>query len=56
MTSAITMRPEMILDITTYWLVVDGDNVGTFAPNPTCPRVTCGAVDVAHQLPDDGHA
>jgi hypothetical protein len=28
----ITLRPETSLDITTYWLVVDGDNVGTIAP------------------------
>jgi len=30
MTFAITMRPETSLcfDLTTYWLVVDGDNVG----------------------------
>jgi hypothetical protein len=32
MTSAVTLRPETNLDITTYWLVVDGDNVGTIAP------------------------
>jgi hypothetical protein len=32
MTYAITMRPETTLDITSYWLVVDGDNVGTIAP------------------------
>jgi hypothetical protein len=32
MTYAITMRPETTLNITTYWLVVDGDNVGTIAP------------------------
>jgi hypothetical protein len=31
-TNAITMWPETTLDITTYWLVVDGDNVGTIAP------------------------
>ena len=33
MAYAITMRPETALDITTYWLVVDGDNVGTIAPS-----------------------
>jgi hypothetical protein len=32
MTYAFTMRPETTLDLTTYWLVVDGDNVGTIAP------------------------
>jgi hypothetical protein len=32
MTYAITMRPETNLDLTTYWLVVDGDNVGTISP------------------------
>jgi hypothetical protein len=32
MTYAITMRPETTIDLTTYWLVVDGDNVGTIAP------------------------
>lgn len=32
MTYAITMRPEATLDLTTYWLIVDGDNVGTIAP------------------------
>jgi hypothetical protein len=40
MTYAITIRPETnaitmwetTLDLTTYWLVVDGDNVGTIAP------------------------
>jgi len=32
MTYAITMRPETNLDLTTYWLVVGGDNVGTIAP------------------------
>jgi hypothetical protein len=32
MTYAIMMRPETALDIATYWLVVDGDNVGTIAP------------------------
>jgi hypothetical protein len=32
MTYAIMMRPETALGITTYWLVVDGDNVGTIAP------------------------
>ena len=32
MTYAITMRPETTLDLTTYWLVADGDNVGTIAP------------------------
>jgi hypothetical protein len=32
MTYAITMRPETALGLTTYWLVVDGDNVGTIAP------------------------
>ena len=32
MTYAIMMRPETALDITAYWLVVDGDNVGTIAP------------------------
>ena len=31
MTYAITMRPETTLDLTTYWMVVDGDNVGTIA-------------------------
>ena len=31
-TYSITMRPETTLDLTTYWLVVDGDNVGTIAP------------------------
>jgi hypothetical protein len=30
--NAITMWPETTLDLTTYWLVVDGDNVGTIAP------------------------
>jgi len=29
---AFMMRPETSLNITTYWLVVDGDNVGTIAP------------------------
>jgi hypothetical protein len=32
MTHAITMRPETTLGLTTYWLVVDGDNIGTIAP------------------------
>ena len=32
MTYAIMMRPETALDITAYWLVVDGDNVGTISP------------------------
>jgi hypothetical protein len=32
MTYAIMMRPETALDMTAYWLVVDGDNVGTIAP------------------------
>jgi hypothetical protein len=32
MTYAITMRPEAGLGLTTYWLVVDGDNVGTICP------------------------
>ena len=32
MTYAFTMRPETTLDLTTYWLVLDGDNVGTIAP------------------------
>jgi hypothetical protein len=32
MTYAISMRPETTLDLTTYWLVVSGDNVGTVAP------------------------
>jgi hypothetical protein len=27
------MRPETALGITTNWLVVDGDNVGTIAPS-----------------------
>ena len=31
-TNAITMGPETTLDLTTYLLVVDGDNVGTVAP------------------------
>jgi hypothetical protein len=31
-TNAITMWPETTLDLTTYWLVLDGDNVGTIAP------------------------
>jgi hypothetical protein len=29
---AFTMRPETTFDLTTYWVVVDGDNVGTIAP------------------------
>jgi hypothetical protein len=32
MTYTLVMRPETTLNITTYWLVVDGDNVGTIAP------------------------
>ena len=32
MTYGITMRPETALDLTTYWLVVGDDNVGTIAP------------------------
>lgn len=32
MAYAITMRPETTLDLTTYWLMVDGDKVGTIAP------------------------
>jgi hypothetical protein len=32
MTYAVVMRPETTLGLTTYWLVVDGDNVGTIAP------------------------
>jgi hypothetical protein len=32
MTYAITMRPETTFDLTTYWLVLGGDNVGTIAP------------------------
>jgi hypothetical protein len=32
MTYGITTRPETALGLTTYWLVVDGDNVGTIAP------------------------
>jgi hypothetical protein len=26
------MRPETTFDLTTYWVVVDGDNVGSIAP------------------------
>jgi hypothetical protein len=33
MTYAITMRPERALGITTYWLVVDGDNIGAISPS-----------------------
>jgi hypothetical protein len=32
MTYTLVMRSETALNITTYWLVVDGDNVGTIAP------------------------
>jgi hypothetical protein len=32
MTYTIMMRPEKTIDLTTYWLVLDGDNVGTIAP------------------------
>ena len=40
--NAITMWPETTLDLTTYWLVVDGDNVGAIAP-----LVQLGPVPVA---------
>jgi hypothetical protein len=32
MPDTFTMRPEITFDLTTYWVVVDGDNVGTIAP------------------------
>ena len=32
MMNAVILRPETNLGITTYWLVVDGDNVGTIHP------------------------
>ena len=59
MTYAFTMRPETTLDLTTYWLVVDGDNVGTIAPFRGAQLVPVSVADysgLAHQLPDDGHA
>jgi hypothetical protein len=32
MSYVITMRPETTYNLSTYWVVVDSDNVGTIAP------------------------
>jgi hypothetical protein len=59
MPCAFTMRPETTFDLTTDWVVVDGDNVGTIAPfkGGACARVGAPRLpDLAHQVPGAHHA